>query len=188
MISMIDKKDKTTEPKRSGSVDEAKDTVARDAGALADEAVKVGEQTANEIAAAAKDEFSRVKSFAEDIRSRSSEEIEGVASAVRSAAEKLQDTNQDTAASYARYMAENLEAVSQAVRTKEVSDLVGTTEDFGRRQPTAFFAAATIAGFVATRFLLSSGRRHDGGNSAASQIPGPRHSGGTQQATGGQDI
>ena len=63
--------------------------------------------------------------------------------------------------------------MSDSIRTGNFNDLLRETQDFARRQPTAFLGLAVLAGFGAVRFLKSSAdastsqqfdvRVHDGG-------------------------
>ncbi len=73
----------------------------------------------------------------------------------------LQDAKETAGAKLAEgkdFAADQLERFSQALREKDLGGLVRDAEDFARRQPAAFFAAAAIAGFLAVRFLKASQR------------------------------
>lgn len=85
--------------------------------------------------------------------------VDGVARAVRTAADELDRTSPDLAR-YTREAASMAEGVSDAIRNRSLSDLIRSADDFARREPVAFFGAAALAGFVLTRFLSSSAR-HD---------------------------
>jgi hypothetical protein len=60
------------------------------------------------------------------------------------------------AGQYIRKAADQIGSVSEALRTRDVSELVGEVQDFARKQPAAFFGAAVLAGFAAIRFFKSA--------------------------------
>ena len=45
-----------------------------------------------------------------------------------------------------------------AIQGKDIDEVIRDTENFGRAQPAAFLGAAALIGFVAARFLKSSGQ------------------------------
>jgi hypothetical protein len=81
--------------------------------------------------------------------------VGGVAGAIRRAANEF-DHEIPQAAHYIRRAAEQVENVSDALRRRDITELVGGVQDFARRQPTAFLGATVLAGFAAVRFLKSS--------------------------------
>ncbi len=56
------------------------------------------------------------------------------------------------------------------MRERDVDQLLGTVEDFARRQPVAFLGAAVMAGFGIARLMKSSADRRHGAAASA----GPR--------------
>ena len=52
--------------------------------------------------------------------------------------------------------ASRLEQGAQALRERNIGDLVGGFNDLARREPLAFFGGAVLAGFAISRFLKSS--------------------------------
>jgi hypothetical protein len=89
--------------------------------------------------------------------------IANVANIIRRTAFEF-DTDIPQAGQYIRKAATQLAGVSDAIRSKDMSEIVGNVQDFARKQPTAFFGAAVLLGFVAVRFLKS-------GTSAAASTP-----------------
>jgi len=67
-----------------------------------------------------------------------------------------------------RKAAGQLENVSDAMRNRDMSQIVGNVQDFARKQPTAFFGAAVLVGFAAVRFL-KSGTSNGAGTVAPTQ-------------------
>ena len=51
-----------------------------------------------------------------------------------------------------------LTEVGTTIQNKEIDEVIRDTENFARVQPAAFLGAATLLGFVAARFLKSSGQ------------------------------
>jgi len=101
--------------------------------------------------------------------------VHGIADAMRRAAREF-DSEVPIAATYMRKAADQVENVSQSIKNGDVEDLVRTAQTFARRQPTAFFGIAALAGFGIIRFLKSSS---DGGHSSDFRGPGS----GRQQTT-----
>jgi hypothetical protein len=60
--------------------------------------------------------------------------------------------------------ASRLEEGAGALRDRSLRDLMGTFNDFGRKEPFAVFAGAVLAGFAISRFLKSSSENSPGGN------------------------
>ena len=59
-------------------------------------------------------------------------------------------------------VAEGLEQVSEALRRRDLADLVESVEDFARRQPVAFIGGTVAAGLAFGRFMKSSAARREG--------------------------
>lgn len=114
---------------------------------------KVGAE-ARRFADGARDEARRV---VDERRESGAETVDGLARAVRSAADELDRTSPDLAR-YTREAASMVEDVSDGIRHRSLGDIVRYADDFARREPVAFVGAAALAGFVLTRFLSSSAR------------------------------
>ena len=80
--------------------------------------------------------------------------VGNVASIIRRTAYEF-DTDIPQAGHYIRKAAAQLENVSEAMRNRNMSEIVGNVQQFARKQPTAFFGAAVLIGFAAVRFLKS---------------------------------
>jgi hypothetical protein len=81
--------------------------------------------------------------------------VGNVANIIRRAAYEF-DTDIPQAGHYIRKAAAQLENVSEAMRNRDMSEIVGNVQAFARKQPTAFFGAAVLLGFAAVRFLKSA--------------------------------
>jgi hypothetical protein len=80
--------------------------------------------------------------------------IEGVAQAIRTAANELDQTSPTMARSI-RTAAGQLEAFTNTIRGKSVGDLMNAAKDLARSRPTYFIAGAVIAGIAISRFIKS---------------------------------
>lgn len=103
----------------------------------------------------------KAKSFAADQKDLAAGQINGVAAAITKVADELDGTDQQTVAKYARDLAAGLSSMGKTVEERDVDDLMGLAQDFGRKQPVAFLGAAALAGFVASRFALASAHRRE---------------------------
>jgi hypothetical protein len=84
-------------------------------------------------------------------------EVKDVASALRTAADEMRDGSpQERTFSQ---IADGLADASEAMRNKDLGEVVGTLNDFARRNPLAFLGGAALLGFAATRFAKASGSR-----------------------------
>ena len=145
------------------------ETLKADANALRREV----EDVAGKVTAEAKDQVGqladqakaevdkatqKVKGIAAEQKDFLAAQIGGVADAMERVAADLEASN-GSSAHYARIIADNAEKLSDTVRDKDVEQILGMAEDFGRRQPAAFIGAAALLGFAASRFLLASRKR-----------------------------
>ena len=130
----------------------------------ADDVSELKHQAKDHIDAAA----DKAKSFAGDQKNLAADQLSGIAAAVGKVADELNASDQGTIGRYARDLANGLEKMSGTVKDREVDDLVGMAQDFGRTQPVAFLGAAALAGFVASRFALASSHRQQ------SSVPMPK--------------
>ena len=81
-----------------------------------------------------------------------------MAGALRGAAGKMSESNQQMLGSMAERAAAGLEQISTRLRSQDIDGLMRDAEGFARSQPLAFFGASLAAGFLAMRFLKSSGK------------------------------
>ena len=81
--------------------------------------------------------------------------VGNIANIVRRAAYEF-DSDIPQAGHYIRKAAAQLDNVSEAMRNRDMSEIVSNVQAFARKQPTAFFGAAVLLGFAAVRFLKSA--------------------------------
>jgi hypothetical protein len=170
---------------RKSSVEQAKD-LAGDVGKQASEvaehaAARVKEQVSGMTESAkelASDAGDKLRDAVQDQKNAGADFISGVAGAVRRAANEFDD-NIPLAGQYIRRAATQIDSASEALRRRELRELLGGVQDFARRQPTAFLGAAVLAGFAVVRLLKSSTAPEQGSTAPQSSNAGssmrPRH-------------
>jgi hypothetical protein len=134
--------------------------VANTGNAVANAAGDIGESAAN----AAETVRDKASEFAERGKEAGAGRMEGFARAARRAADDLQEDSPQIAG-YVRQAADGLQQASSSVRGRSVGEIMDMVEDFARRQPTAYFGGAVLAGFVLSRFVKSRpdrSRRYQG--------------------------
>jgi gas vesicle protein len=119
---------------------------------------KIKEQ-ASEFAGAARDVASqatdKIQQTVSEQKGAGAEYVGNLAEALRRASREF-DNELPIAGKYIRKAASQVENVADSIRTGDLSDLMDGAKDFARRQPAAFLGLATLAGFLAVRFLKSS--------------------------------
>jgi len=98
-------------------------------------------------------------------KEKAAESLGGVAEAIRQTGTQLNE--QDQPAPVGRYVnqaADVIDNVAQYLRTKDIDEMFHQAEDLARRQPAVFIGAAFALGFMAARFLKSSGTAATSGN------------------------
>jgi len=147
--------------KAEGVVDQAR-AFGRDLQGQASELTQSAAETVKTQAANLKEQAKDVASDAgEKLRTSMNEQkaagadyVGNIANIIRRTAYEF-DADIPQAGQYIRKAAAQLETVSEAMRNKNMSEIVGNVQDFARKQPTAFFGAAVFLGFAAVRFLKS---------------------------------
>lgn len=92
--------------------------------------------------------------YAGQAKNAAAEEVKGVASALRTAADEMRSGSpQERTFSQ---IAEGLADASDAMRDKDLGEMVGAVTDFAKRNPMVFLGSAALIGFAATRFAKAS--------------------------------
>ena len=107
----------------------------------------------------AEDAKTRARAAANQQKDAAAERVHGFASALRTAADDLSGRDQRLSASCVEQAADSLERVSGALQGQDFDELMGSVEDFARRQPVAFLGGAVLTGLVLARFMKSSAVR-----------------------------
>src|SRR5580704_8064267 len=114
-------------------------------------------------------------SLFEEQRRRAAGEIGALGEVLRSAAQSIDRTAGPTVAQYADEAGRQISEFADTLRTRSLGQMAGDVEDFARRWPAVFMAAAAGIGVLAGRFLISSASR---------PAPSPRTQPGQPSITG----
>ncbi len=115
-------------------------------------------------------------------KARAADSLGSVARALRSTSEHLRTQQQEPIAGATEQAAQVVENVAGYLRDARIEDLAAGGEDFARRQPALFLGGAFALGFMAVRFLKSSGSSMESGGYG--QESGSRSSYGAQYGSG----
>lgn len=167
--------------KAEGLVDQAKE-FGRDmkgqASALTQSATEAVKTQAGNLTEQAKEVASdageKLRTTVSEQKAAGADYVGSVANIIRRTAYEF-DSEIPQAGHYIRKAAAQLDNVSDAMRNRDMSEIVGNVQDFARKQPTAFFGAAVLLGFAAVRFLKSG--TSTGAGAIASNATQPNTSG-----------
>ncbi|WP_310220526.1 nutrient deprivation-induced protein [Neorhizobium sp. 2083] len=101
----------------------------------------------------------KAKETANEQKNIIAKQLRGVASAVEKAGSELQGGDQRAVGDMARRMGSSMRKFADDIKDRDLGQVAGLAEDFGRKQPAAFLGIAALAGFAASRFLAASGSR-----------------------------
>jgi uncharacterized protein YjbJ (UPF0337 family) len=122
----------------------------------------------------------RAESLAEEGKAAGAEKASVLADAIRNAARDLEGASPEIA-HHVRGAADSVQGIAAALRDRSAGQLFEDVSDFARRQPTAFFGVAAVAGFALARFMKSSTAMQPGGMAGSGQ-----HAPGWVQASPGR--
>jgi ElaB/YqjD/DUF883 family membrane-anchored ribosome-binding protein len=91
-------------------------------------------------------------------KSQIADSVSGIAEALRTGADRLQQSQGGVMPRYLEQTGSRIENFSRSMRNKSWRELVADAEEFARRQPTVFLLSAVGIGFVIGRLLSASGR------------------------------
>jgi hypothetical protein len=153
----------------------------------ASDAAKAVKDQANDLAEGAKDMASqageKLRDTLTDQKAAGADFVSGIAGAVRRAAGEF-DNDIPQAGQYIRRAAEQINGVADAMRRRDMNELMGEVQSFARRQPTAFLGASVLAGFALVRFLKSTASA-SGTQASGQSATGSRSSTGNTGQTAG---
>lgn len=114
----------------------------------------VSEEIRTQAQKAADTATTEAANYAANAKKTAADEVKDVASALRTASDELRDGSpQERTFSQ---IAESLADASDALRDKDLGEMVGAVNDFAKRNPLVFLGGATLIGFTATRFAKAS--------------------------------
>jgi len=137
-------------------------TAAEEAAELRQQARDVTEEVKHEAREAAEEAKQQARASAVRQKDAAAQRMGGFAHALKTASDDLRQQGQGFAADYVQQAAGGLERASDAMRERDLDHLIGSVEDFARRQPVAFLGGAVVAGFGLARLMKSSADRRRG--------------------------
>jgi gas vesicle protein len=133
--------------------------VKNQASDLAQSATDTVKDQASKMTEAARDMASqagdKMQAAMADQKNAGADYVSNIADTVRRVSYEF-DGQIPQAGFYIRKAATQIDSVSEALRTRDISELMGDVQNFARQQPAAFFGAAVLAGFAAVRFFKSA--------------------------------
>ena len=128
------------------------------------------ETRAEDVKSTAKAAVNDLKSEARDrahaAKDSVAEEVSSVASALRTAANELRSGSPQERT--LGQIADGLADASDAIREKDLGEIVHNVSDFARHNPAVFLGASALLGFAATRFAKASGAGQTALNASSS--------------------
>ncbi len=136
--------------------DEIRETAMDSAETMRSEARNLGEEAVHQAKDAMEGTREQALAFADQQRRSLEENVAAFAGALESAADSLQSEGKETAASYSRRVAAGIGDVAGWMQGRSLGEVWSQAEDYARRQPAVAFGGAVVAGFLLSRFLMSS--------------------------------
>jgi hypothetical protein len=127
----------------------------------------------------------KVNAAVSDQANFAAEQIAGIALALKKVGAELENEDQPHVGRYARQIGESVQSIAQNMEGRDLGEIAGMAERFGRKQPLAFLGAAALAGLAASRFLTASGKR--AGSAARADTPAGSGEASLRN-TGGYDV
>ena len=103
----------------------------------------------------------------ESQKAAGTDRAKGFSEALRRAAAELEHEI-PPAATYINRAADEIDHMAEAVKHRDVRQIVGDIQDFARRQPAAFLGATVLGGFALMRLLKTPTAAHEPSNGSAS--------------------
>ena len=117
------------------------------------DAVGVAQEQVEKVVTMARDQaMSQLSSRKE----RAAGSLSILSSSLRDASQKMRDQDDDVIAGYVETTADQIDHLSEMLKEQDIDGLLATAQQFARRQPALFLAAAFALGFAGTRFLKAS--------------------------------
>jgi hypothetical protein len=135
-------------------------TQERPSGQAPNDLMDAARQTGEQLKDSAQQTADNLKQTGQDFmteqKAKAANELSTLSAAVRSAAEKLRDGQDDRAARYAEMAAERLEGVARYLGDQDLRSLVREVERAARRRPELFLGGMFLVGLGVSRFLKAS--------------------------------
>lgn len=141
----------------------ATQTVKSQAASMTRQAREAASEASDKMMDVAADAGEKMKAAVADQKNAGADYVGNLADVVRRASYAF-DSDLPQAGHYIRQASAQITSVSDALRTRDISELAGEVQAFARKQPAAFFGAAVLAGFAAVRFFKSAPERNGYGS------------------------
>jgi hypothetical protein len=141
---------------RSGGTSGPTGTAGGNGGIDPERMIETAKNMGNQVAGAVRDQAT---SLLDDQRNLAADQIVTVAGMVRNSVQSLDRQSAGAICRYAEDTAHQIEDFADGLRNRSWDELASDVEDFARRYPGVFMASAIGLGFIAGRFLVSSGSR-----------------------------
>ena len=128
----------------------------------------------------------RIHSEVDSRKETAVNQAQSVSSAVRQAAEGLDDSSPEWLKSAFRQGAEQIQRFADTIEQKDSRQMMSEAKDFARNNPGTFLAACAAAGFAAARVLKAGGAQQETKQSGRNERPGGTQSFAGNQAYAGQ--
>ena len=130
-----------------------------DTGVDPERVIETAKNMGNQLIGAVRDQAT---SLLDEQRGRAADQIASMAGMVRNSVQSLDRESASAVCQYADDAARAIDGFAQTLRTASWGEVAEEVEDFARRWPVVFMASAIATGFIAGRFLISSGSRQRG--------------------------
>lgn len=97
--------------------------------------------------------------MAEKQKGYAADQISKFATTLERVGRELQSENAGAIGDYTTQLGTSARQFAEKAKDKNLGEIAGMVEDFGRRQPMAFLGIAAVAGLAASRFLMASPNR-----------------------------
>ena len=132
--------------------------VSAEASSIASEAKAAVNDLGDRAKQGVVDAADHIRGLAEDQKLAGADRFKGYAGSLHRAADSL-DGDMPMVANFAHKAADEIEHLADAVKDRDLAELVGVVHDYARRQPAIFLGATALAGFLAVRFLSTSAQK-----------------------------
>jgi hypothetical protein len=128
---------------------------AHSGDSLKETAVDLGDRARDALNQAAEPVQRKARSAAQEQKDATARQVDHLGAALHGAAGEI-EKELPGVGRYIHSAADSLQNASSALRERSIEDLLGTFNQFARKQPLAAFGGAVLAGFAFSRFLTST--------------------------------
>src|SRR5690606_35517026 len=138
---------------------------------------QAGERVREEGSRIAGEAQKQARAFLAEQKEVAARHIGDIAGVLHETVDQLRQRSPGAVSDYAERAAQGLDSFAAALRDQDVQSLIGSVQDFARRQPALFMAGSVALGFGLARFLKSSSAAGNGQGARARQYASSQQSG-----------